>query len=141
MNWKFRKFLPRFIAALVLLAFLGITGTWWVGSHMGGMHLCVSAELQNAACPDAGGTASAVFHSQAFGRFIAGGAFIAAALLGLGVLLVLVVALLRHRVVMHSAAPVRPQRPRGWLPIIPVDPVIRWLAFLEHSPSLTAGRA
>lgn len=127
------------LASLILLAFVGLTMFWSAGPHHGESHnYCISAALQDAACPNAVTAEAAVFHLQTLQSFVSIGGpawFFSIVLLAL--------AWLTLRTIVPFASNLAPSlavRRENAGFIFASGGCQRWLSLLEHSPSFSPGR-
>lgn len=127
-----RRPLKLLLAALTLVGLLASASLWWTGMHQGGSHSCPAAAIQQADCPNASTTAAVTFHLNTVPSF-------AATLQAWSLSVLLAVALIALAISV-PLAPARSVGPGRWADErrrrLQTDGFWRWLARLEHSPSI-----
>lgn len=133
----FKRSIQFTFATLGLLGLLSVTMLWSVGMHAGDNHPCISAAIQNEACPNATTPAAAIFHLNAPQSLVANGLSVWPGLSPLFALAIVILAM-RWRSPGHLAGiALRREDSRA---ISPPTEYQRWLALFEHSPSFSFGR-
>ncbi|MBI2984706.1 MAG: hypothetical protein HYY50_03715 [Candidatus Kerfeldbacteria bacterium] len=126
------------LGTLALIGLLGLSTFWWTGMHVGESHNCLSATIQNEVCPNATTTEAAVFHGSSL-QSLTSNLLPPWQFTGLLLALVFVVlAALAGSISLQTIGV--PAPPENRHSLSPPRQYQRWLARLEHSPSVLLGR-
>ncbi|GEM_PF-3149912 len=133
-----RRSAQLILGSLALLGFLGVTLFWSAGTHQGGDHNCISAAIQNEACPNATTPKAAAFHSNTLQSFLSN---IQQSWQYLGALLAMAfVAMVGSAGLLNGFSPNLILRSNDAQVPAPPKGYRRWLSLLEHSPVFSPGR-
>lgn len=133
-----KRQIQRILGFLTLLGFLSVAVFWSIGMHMGGDHICISAVLQSADCPNASTSEAIAFHLNTPQSLAKSGLHMWQ-FTSIFLALAFVISAATARFASNPTPGLTIPR-EGTRSTSPPKAYQRWLSLLEHSPSFSLGR-